>query len=366
MSHKPNKFKGKALDATPITGDEKSVQLLHKAYLSYGGREVRIAYDLLKRAAEESYTIVFTMSGAMTPADFARSCINPLIEKGIIDIFCTTGANLYHDAHRSLGFILEEGSPFIDDRVLRDNRIIRIYDIYFDEEVLLETDRFFQQVIKSEEFQRSMTTSEFHYLLGKYLFELEKRKNIENHSLLATCYKYNVPIFCGAPQDGSIFLNVVKLKNEMGEKFKFHLDITEDVFEYAAYQFWAKRMNTKKMAVVILGGGVPKNYTLQGEPLLGQIFFIDTDGFDIDIQISDANVHTGGLSGCPASEGHTWGKTSAECVINSVFCHGDVTQIFPLIAHAILQEGLSKPHLHLVQKREEVLGFLRDSLGHRV
>jgi deoxyhypusine synthase len=359
MTDPHRRFRGQPLAASPITGNESTESLLHRSFLAYGGREIRQAYDLLKRAIQEDYTIVLTVSGAMTPADLARSCINPLIERGVVDILCTTGANLYHDAHRSLGFHLEEGTPFVDDRELREERIIRIYDIFFDEEVLLETDKFFARVLQAPDFQRPMTTPEFHHLLGRYLLELENRQGLQaNRSLLSTCHLHGVPIFCGAPQDGSIFLNVVRLRKSLGEAFRFRLDLEQDVYEYAAYQYWAQHHDSGKMAVVILGGGVPKNYTLQAEPLLSQIFFIDAGGFDIDVQISDANVYTGGLSGCPASEGHTWGKTSAECLLRSVFCHGDVTQIFPLLAHGLLQQDLRKEGRRLLARRDEALAFL--------
>jgi len=244
----------------------------------------------------------------MTPADLARSSINPLIERGIVDVLCTTGANLYHDAtaasasgsrraplrrrpgtargpdHPHLRHLLRGGCP-------------------------AGNDKFFARVIQAPEFQRPMTTPEFHRLLGRYMVEVENRQGLQaNRSLLSTCHLHGVPIFCGAPQDGSIFLNVVRLQKTLGDAFRFRIDLPGDIYEYAAYQYWAQHQRLRQMAVVILGGGVPKNYTLQAEPLLSQIFFIDAGGFDIDVQISDANVHTGGLSGCPASEGHTWAR----------------------------------------------------------
>jgi deoxyhypusine synthase len=357
---------GRVLQSTPIDGRETTPELLQKSFLAYGGRELRTAWELLERAVREDYTIVLTLSGAMTPADLARSCINPLIERGVVDLVCTTGANLYHDAHRSLGHILREGSPHVDDRMLRREQIIRIYDIFFDEQVLLETDRFFSRVLQAPEFQRPMTTAELHFLLGKYLREVEERLGgAANPSLLATCHRHGVPIFCGAPQDGSIFLNVVKLARLRGEAFRFSLDLAADVFEYAAYQYLAKSAGSRKMAVIILGGGVPKNYTLQGEPLMSQILDIEVGGFDIDIQISDANVHTGGLSGCPAGEGHTWGKTTAEYVANSVYCHGDVTQLFPLLVHALAQSNLRREPRRLVGRRAEALARLAEAVEAR-
>lgn len=364
MGKKQRRPQGPLLQSKAITGRETTAELLAGAYLAFGGREVRQACELLRRAIVENHVIAVTLSGAMTPADLARSCLNPLIERGVIDILCTTGANLYHDAHRSLGFALKEGTPHVDDRKLRADRVIRIYDIFFHEDVLLATDQYFSRIVQAGEFQRPMTTPEFHYLLGKYMLETENRLGLaENRSLLSTCYLHQVPIFCGAPQDGSIFLNVVKLHKVLGEQFRFRLEAEEDVYEYAAYQYWAKSHDPGRMTALILGGGVPKNYTLQGEPLLSQIFGIETAGYDIDIQISDANVHTGGLSGCPASEGHTWGKTSAECVLNSVYCHGDVTQIFPLLVHAVAQQGLRKDERRLVSRRAQVLEWLDQAVA---
>jgi hypothetical protein len=91
------------------------------------------------------------------------------------------------------------------------------------------------------------------------------------------------------------------------------------------------------MAVFILGGGVPKNYTLQGEPLLDQILGVPTDGFDIDVQFCVDPVDNGALSSCPAGEGHTWGKVSAEaCRDARCTCHADVTAVFPWLVHALM------------------------------
>ncbi len=195
-----------------ITGAETMEELLAHAFPAYVGRQVREAARLMRQSVDGGHAIFTTMSGAMTPAGLHRSTIVPLIERGVIDVLTTTGANLYHDAHRVIGRRLREIAPDAGDRALREARIIRIYDIAFEEEVLLETDQLFGWLIAQPEFQRSMTTAELHYLLGKRLWELENRLGVDQHSLLATAYEYGVPILVGAPQDGSIFLNVVKLK----------------------------------------------------------------------------------------------------------------------------------------------------------
>jgi deoxyhypusine synthase len=153
-----------------------------------------------------------------------------------------------------------------------------------------------------------------------------------------------VPIFVGAPQDGSIFLNIVKLRRLLGAEFKLEIDINEDVYAMAAVQHWCRHHYSERMAIWILGGGVPKNYTLQGEPLLDQILGVPTHGFDFDVQFCVDPVDNGALSSCPAGEGHTWGKVSAECVeSSSVYVHADVTAVVPWLVHALFSSGARRP-----------------------
>jgi deoxyhypusine synthase len=311
----------------------------------------------MREASLGGHAVFTTLSGAMTPAGLHRSCIVPLIEAGLIDVLTTTGANLYHDAHRVLGFRLREIAPDAGDTMLREARIIRIYDIAFPEDVLLRTDRLFSWLVAQPDFQRPMTTAEFHAKLGERLWEIETRIGVDQHSLLATAWKYGVPIFVGAPQDGSIFLNVVKLRAVLGDAFRFSLDVAADVHAMAAIQWMAQQEG--QTAVWILGGGVPKNYTLQGEPTLGQIFELDARGFDIDVQFCVDPVDNGALSSCPAGEGHTWGKVSAECVEHSsVYCHCDVTAVFPWLVHALFAEGLRRPHKRYLDRMDEAMRAL--------
>lgn len=348
----------------PITGKESPAELLASAFPAFVGRQVREAARLMEQSVRGEHTIFTTMSGAMTPAGLHRSCIVPLIENGIIDVLTTTGANLYHDAHRILGFRLREIAPDAGDTRLREARIIRIYDIAFPEDVLLRTDKLFSWLLCRPEFQRPMNTAEFHYLLGKHLYEIESKIGVDQHSLLATAYKHGVPIFVGAPQDGSIFLNVVKLRAVLGDAFKFSLDVAADVHAMAAVQWMAQRQGD--FAVWILGGGVPKNYTLQGEPTLSQIFELDARGFDIDLQFCVDPVDNGALSSCPAGEGHTWGKVSAECVENSsVYVHCDVTAVFPWLVHALLNAGYKRSPKRMYDRMEQAIAEMNAGIAER-
>jgi deoxyhypusine synthase len=331
-----------------ITGKERPHDIITQMFPAYVGRQERTAYELMRKSALEDHCVFLTLSGAMTPAGMHQSSLIPLIERGVIDCITTTGANLYHDAHRIIGHGIREIDPNAGDLQLRLARVIRIYDLGFWEETLLETDKLFSAILQKPEFQKKMTTPELHYLLGKNIAEIEDALGVKSPSLLATAYRYGVPIFVGAVQDGSIFLNIVKLKRLLGDAFKLEIDVNDDVFEMGAMQRHCFGDLKKKMAIWILGGGVPKNYTLQGEPLLDQILFVPTHGFDIDVQFCVDPVDNGALSSCPAGEGHTWGKVSAESVqTGSVYVHCDVTAVFPWLTYALL----SDPRVHRKPRR---------------
>lgn len=352
---------------TGITGKEKPVDIITHMFPAYVGRQERTAFELMRRSVQSDCAIFLTLSGAMTPAGLHQSCLIPLIERGIIDCITTTGANLYHDAHRVIGHRVREIEPNAGDLQYRLARIIRIYDLGFWEETLLQTDKLFSAILQGEEFQRKMTTVELHYLLGKRIFEIEEALGVKTPSMLSTAYRYGVPIFVGAVQDGSIFLNIVKLKRLLGDAFKLEIDVNDDVFEMGAMQHHCFGTLKKKMAIWILGGGVPKNYTLQGEPLLDQILGVPTHGFDIDVQFCVDPVDNGALSSCPAGEGHTWGKVSAESVATgSMYVHTDVTAVFPWLTYALLSdERIHRKHRRLVDAREKAVKNLQKAVDSR-
>jgi deoxyhypusine synthase len=326
-----------------ISGKESPHEILTQRFPAYVGRQERTAYELMRRSIEQDCAVFLTFSGAMTPAGIHQSCLIPLLERGLVDCITTTGANLYHDAHRIIGHRIREIDPTAGDLQYRLARIIRIYDLGFWEETLLETDKLFSAILRGPEFQRKMTTPELHYLIGRRILEIERALDVKEPSLLSTAYRLGVPMFVGAVQDGSIFLNVVKLKRLLGDAFKLEVDVNDDVFEMGAIQHHCFATLKRPMAVWILGGGVPKNYTLQGEPLLDQILGVPTDGFDIDVQVCVDPVDNGALSSCPAGEGHTWGKVSAESVASgSVYVHADVTAVFPWLTYALLSDARMK------------------------
>lgn len=350
-----------------ITGKERPIDVMRNMFPAYVGRQERTAFELMHRSVTDDCAVFLTLSGAMTPAGLHQSSLIPLLERGLIDCITTTGANLYHDAHRIIGHRVREIEPNAGDLAYRLARIIRIYDLGFHEEALLETDKLFSAILRKPEFQRKMTTPELHYLLGENIARIEDALGITTPSLLATAYRYGVPIFVGAVQDGSIFLNIVKLKRLLGPAFKLEIDVADDVFEMGAIQHHCFATLKKPMAVWILGGGVPKNYTLQGEPLLDQILAVPTHGFDIDVQFCVDPVDNGALSSCPAGEGHTWGKVSAESVATgSVYVHADVTAVFPWVTYALLSDpAMQRKHRRLYDARDAAVRNLQTEVDKR-
>jgi len=361
MKHLTKRLVGRRVLNEPITGKETTAQLFEKAFGAYVGREVRTAYEIIKRMIEKDHTIVLAVSGAMTPADFGVSCIIPFIKAGFVDILTTTGANLYHDLQRQESDNWYEVHPNQGDIKLRKAGWTRIYDTGFPEDDLWETDNLVVDLVRRPDFARQMTTTEFHHLLGRHLARYGNRRFKRadlNRSILVQAYRNAIPIFCGAPQDGSIFLNLAFLKRKLGHKYKFSLNLEEDIHEFGAYHYFAKNRWTKKLSIIVLGGGVPKNYSLQPEPYLAQICDLDVGGYDMDVQICDAHVQNGGLSSCTASEAHTWGKTSEDCIKNSQYVFADITSTFPFIVHALLQEGVERESRRLLDHREEAIEFL--------
>ena len=365
----PKKAFDRARDVHPvgITGKEAPADIVERMFPAYVGRQERTAFELMRRSSADDTCTFLTMSGAMTPAGLHQSCIIPLIERGLIDCITTTGANLYHDAHRVIGHRIREIDPNGGDLQYRLSRIIRIYDLGFHEDVLLETDKLFSQLMLGPDYQKKMTTTELHWLLGRDIARIEEALGVKSPSLISTAWRAGVPIFVGAVQDGSIFLNIVKLKRLYGADFKLEIDVNDDVFEMGAMQHHCFGTLGKKMAIWILGGGVPKNYTLQGEPLLDQILGVPTHGFDFDVQFCVDPVDNGALSSCPAGEGHTWGKVSAESVqYGSMYVHADVTAVFPWLTYALLSDArVHKKARRLYDARGAAVSRLQSEIDKR-
>jgi deoxyhypusine synthase len=240
--------------------------------------------------------------------------------------------------------------------VLREEGVVRIYDIFFDYEVLLSTDAFFRQIMRAPEFQRPMSSAELHWMCGRYVQGRERTLGIGQRSLLAAAYAAGVPIYTSSPGDSSIGMNVAALALEGGA---LTVDPNRDVNETAAIVLDAKRSGGRS-AVVILGGGSPKNFMLQTEPQIQEVLGIDEKGHDYFLQITDARPDTGGLSGATPAEAVSWGKIDPDKLPDAVVCYADSTIALPLLTSYALARHAPRPLKRLYDRREEMLSRLRD------
>lgn len=337
------------------------VDLIDNYFTAYNSARLREICQLLSRdVLQEGVTVGVSLSGAMTPAGFGVSVLAPLIRNGFIDWMISTGANLYHDMHYGLGFELYSGHPFLDDVKLRQEGTIRIYDIIFGYDVLLETDAFIRKILQAEEFQKRMGTAEFHYLLGKYVCEVEKQLGVKHSCLLATAYECGVPIYTSSPGDSSIGMNVAALALEGS---KLILDPSLDVNETAAIAYSARESGIAdvegKSAAVIIGGGSPKNFLLQTQPQLHEVLGLAERGHDYFIQFTDARPDTGGLSGATPSEAVSWGKIDPEELPSTIVCYTDSTIALPLLTAYVLNQCQPRQLKRLYDRREEMIEKLR-------
>jgi len=276
------------------------------------------------------------------------------MEAGFVDWIVSTGANLYHDTHFAIGHRLHRGSPFIDDRVLRKDAVIRIYDILFPYDVLLDTDQFFRSVVQAPEFQKEMSTSEFHYLLGKYLHKRERVLKQPFKSILGTAHRLGIPVYTSSPGDSSIGMNVAALALD-GNRCRF--DVLADVNETASIVLEAKQTGGRS-GVLIFGGGSPKNFVLQTEPQIQEVLKIDEKGHDFFIQFTDARPDTGGLSGATPSEAVSWGKIDPDKLPDSIVAYVDSTIAMPILTSYALAHRKPRKQRQLYHR----LGALTERL----
>lgn len=340
-----------------LRGTESAAQLIDAAFTAYNAARLREAARLLSRKMlAEDVTVGLSLTGALTPGGYGLSCLIPLVEAGFVDWVVSTGANLYHDLHFGLGLELRHGTPFVSDVELREQGVIRIYDIFFPYKVLLDTDAFVFAVIEQEEFQRPMSSAEFHHRLGRYVDERERVLGTHGHSFLAACYRAGVPVYTSSPGDSSIGMNIAA-RALLGARLT--IDSNLDVNETAAIVYAAKRGG--KSGVFILGGGSPKNFLLQTEPQIQEVLGLEEKGHDYFLQVTDARPDTGGLSGATPSEAVSWGKVDPDQLPDAVVVYCDTTIALPLLTVYALAQRPPRPLRRLYDRRGELLEALRSA-----
>jgi len=294
-------------------------------------------------------TIGLTIAGAMTPAGLG-GCVIELMDRGLVDFVISTGANLYHDLHYALNFTLYRGSPFLNDVELYEEGVIRIYDVLFPATVLLETDAYIRDFIVRSGLNEPVATSEFHERLGRDL--LDRFPGCEEHSVVARAALAGVPLYTSSPGDSSIGMNIAY--HELMNGSRLMIDPNKDVNEVCAIVLAGKRNGC-----VILGGGSPKNFYLQAQPTLWEVYGIPKGGNDYFIQITTDQVVWGGLSGATPAEAVSWGKINPSVLPDTVVAYCDSTIAFPIFCeYAIGSPNGRRPRKELLHHREQLVADL--------
>ena len=285
---------------------------------SFQARNLALGVDIWSNMLKDELTIFLGLAGAMIPAGM-RQVMVYLIENRLIDCLVSTGANLFHDLHESLGRFHWKGNASSDDRELANSKIYRIYDVFASEKDFDDSEQFAANFFNGLDQDRAYTTREFLFLLGKELSTHGTKEGI-----LTAAAKANLPIYCPAIGDSVFGTAFAAARVKDGNRI--NIDIVKDVVEMIQIA------SAGPSAVIFLGGGTPKNFIQQAE-LCGYIFDKELKGHKYAIQITTDSPHWGGLSGCTFDEARSWGKIAPDATAVTVNC--DTTIALPLMVSAL-------------------------------
>ena len=354
----PEKQTKRHLSGQPIryyrpAGSQEVRALIDKGFQAFNAGRLSEACSLFtEKMLDPAHdaTIGLTIAGAMTPAGLG-GCVIELMDRGLVDFVVSTGANLYHDLHYALNFTLHRGSPFLDDVELYEDGVIRIYDVLFPATVLLQTDAYIRDFLRRSKLKGPTSSADFHYQLGRDL--IDRNPECVDYSVVAKAAEVGVPLYTSSPGDSSIGMNVAR--HALLEGSGFMIDPNRDVNEVCAIV-----LSGHQNGCVILGGGSPKNFYLQGQPTLWEVYGIPKGGNDYFIQITTDQVVWGGLSGATPAEAVSWGKVNPGVLPDTVVAYCDSTVAFPLFCEYVIgSEHGHRPRKGLMRRRDELVTNLK-------
>jgi deoxyhypusine synthase len=329
----------------PINVKPKTVNALltEMAKTAYQGRKLGEAVDVWENMVKDkNVTIVMGYAGSMGTAG-QWTIVNWLIENRFIDVLVSTGANVSEDIVDAMGFGYWQGSHMVNDEDLLDKDINRYYDVFGKETDYRKMEELITEFVMTLRTDYGYTSAEFFHLLGKFL---SKRKI---PAIAAKAYENGVPIFSPAFLDSAYGETILMAKNQG------HSIIVDSAKEFD--QFVTIGTKTKEVAVVYIGGGVPKDLTqliaISVSPKTCDEAIPGRDGHlrkgikeyyyphKYAIQITTDAPQWGGLSGCTLEEAISWGKINAQEGTRSV-CYCDATIALPLVTHALAERVTQK------------------------
>ena len=309
-----------AIDATDIVTAMKD--------MSFTARDLARAaeiYDLMLR--DKSCTIILTIAGS-TSAGGCMQLYADLVKYNMVDAVVATGAAIVDmDFFEALGFSHYQGSPHVDDGLLRQLYIDRIYDTYIDEEQLQQCDQAITAIADSLE-PRPYSSREFIREMGRYLTEHAVKKG----SLVETAYEHDVPIFCPAFSDSSAGFGLVLHQDRRPDRH-LSIDSVKDFREVTDIKIQAGTTG-----IFMIGGGVPKNF-VQDTVICAEILGADVPMHKYAVQITVADVRDGACSSSTLKEASSWGKVDT---VYEQMVYAEATSVLPLIASYCYHRGTWK------------------------
>lgn len=293
--------------------------------MSFSSRDLAKATDIFNRMLkDESCSVILTLAGS-TSAGGCMQLYADLIKYNMVDAIVATGASIVDmDFFEALGFKHYQGSPFVDDKVMRDLYIDRIYDTYIDEEELQACDHTIEEIADSLE-KRPYSSREFIHEMGRWLTTHAKKPD----SLIQTAYEHNVPIFCPAFTDSSAGFGLVshQVKNPGNH---MTLDSIADFRELTDI-----KIKAGTTGLLMIGGGVPKNF-VQDTVVCAEILGKEVDMHKYAVQITVADTRDGACSSSTLKEACSWGKvdTAYEQMV-----YAEATTVIPLLASDAYHRG---------------------------
>ena len=258
-----------------------------------------------------------------------------MIEHGMAGAVVSTGALMAHGFVESAGMQHFKYDKHMDDKELYNAGYNRIYDTLEPEKNLDNAELIFKDVLDGIDRGRVLSSKFLNERLGEYLV-----KNTKGRGILKSAFLKKVPVYIPAYTDSELGLDLAiynrRAKQEDKKPFLFDpfLDLEE---------FTELLKSKKKIGIVTVGGGVPRNWAQQVGPYLDILQKRTSSGgafkrYLYGVRICPEPTHLGGLSGCTYSEGISWGKfTPSDEGGMWAEVYSDATIVLPLIVKAVLE-----------------------------
>ena len=292
------------LDLSQVRSIDDLVRAMAKT--AFTGRQLGEAADVLEAMArDEECFVVMTLAGAMTVAKQGL-IIADLIDRGVVNAVVSTGALMAHGLVEATGRAHFRVNPEVSDEELYEQGYNRVYDTLEPEENLDHVEEVMSEILQGWDHSDTMCSYKLNHAIGSHLARTAKGQR----GILKSAFEQGVPVFVPAFTDSELGLDVA-LNNRLRESTGHHR-ISFDPFLDLEH-FAATLLRQKRLGILTIGGGVPRNWSQQFGPFLelrhrrlGEN--VPLKRYHYGVRICPEPVYWGGLSGSPYSEAISWGK----------------------------------------------------------